>query len=262
MNHFLPGSLSNLVGQACRYGIREEQIYEISRHPPSPPAFSRPCTCPRLATRLTPAFAGCSFLLIASHALFLARMLLLCVLAASRLLSLSLSVALRARCFSLAVALAERRFAPAAASLRSGTPLRGYPSHSRRSRAPPAHGAAGGYAGRRLAAIRRSRREMHICHYPSFFQLINSDPFHPYRSGRLFLWKGPRKNVPFRCLCSAPFRLRRCRGSFLWKGPRKDLPFRRLRSAPFRLRRRRRLFLWKGSFGEGRIHRGRATPGG
>ena len=52
-----------------------------------------------------------------------------------------------------------RRFAPAAASLRSGTPLRGYPSHSLRSRAPPAHGAAGGYAVRRLAAIRLSRRE-------------------------------------------------------------------------------------------------------
>ena len=60
---------------------------------------------------------------------------------------------------ALAIALAARRFAPAAASLRSGTPLRGFPSHSLRSRAPPAHGAAGGYAVRRLAAIRLSRRE-------------------------------------------------------------------------------------------------------
>ena len=97
-----------------------------------------------------------------------------------------------------ACAPAARRFMPAAASLRGGMPLRGYPSHvavlvgpsrvavslhlpallfrfpsfagrqqasgqyalraipptSLRSWAPPAHGAAGGYAARRLTAIR------------------------------------------------------------------------------------------------------------
>ena len=117
-------------------------------------------------------------------------MLLLCVLAASRLLSLSPSVALRARCFSLAVALAERRFAPAVASLRSGTPLRGYPSHSLRSRAPPAHGAAGGYAVRRLAAIRLSRREMLTSHNPSFFFQFILSFLYSFRTFPLVaLWK-------------------------------------------------------------------------
>ena len=83
-----------------------------------------------------------------------------------------------------------RRFAPAAASLRSGTPLRGYPSHSLRSRAPPAHGATGGYAVRRLAAIRLSRREMLTSHDPSFFFQFILSFLYSFRTFPLVaLWK-------------------------------------------------------------------------